>query len=151
MRVPNKKPMSARKQLHSKPKNTSSKNNQRRQKLSRAASKFLRDINGQVDKTLTRRVVSLSHELNLVLSAASPKSKKDLISGVAVDLSDLWEIGEEHKRRIAKLLNMQFPKDKKRLEDMLYDFDIRLIYHAQWHLRLLKRRLARLKHDLRQK
>lgn len=123
----------------------------RPEKLPPAAARFVREIEARIDRRMIRKVVNLSRRLNAVLSAASPRSTKDLISGVAVDLSDLWEVGQEHERRIAKLLKMRFPRDKARLEDMLYDFEIRLIYHAEWHLRHLKKRLAQLRRDLRKK
>lgn len=102
----------------------------------------------KIDQTLIRRNVRLSARLCNVLGAASPNSTVDLVSGIAVDLADFWEIGEEHRQRVKKLLNMKFPKDRKRLEEMLYELDIRLVMHAEWHAKHLKKRLAKFKHDL---
>lgn len=99
------------------------------------------------NRSLIRRNTKLSARLRKVLAAASPESSLNLISGIAVDLADFWEIGEEHRRRIKQLLNMQFPKDKKRFANMLYDFEIRLVIHAEWHAKHLKKFLAAYKKD----
>ena len=104
----------------------------------------------RVNRNLIDRNIRLSARLRKVLMAASPESSKNLISGIAVDLADFWEIGDEHRRRIKQLLSMQFPKDKKRFEDMLYDFEIRLVIHAEWHAKHLKKFLAAFKKDLTQ-
>jgi hypothetical protein len=104
----------------------------------------------KVNRSRIRRNVKLSARLRKVLAAASPSSTMNLISGIAVDLADFWEIGEEHRRRIKQLLNMQFPKDKKRFENMLYDFEIRLVIHAEWHAKHLKKFLAAYKKDFTQ-
>jgi hypothetical protein len=103
-----------------------------------------------VNRSLIRRNTRLSARLRKVLAAASPESSVNLISGIAVDLADFWEIGDEHRRRIKQLLNMQFPKDKKRFENMLYDFEIRLVIHAEWHAKHLKKFLAAYKKDFTQ-
>lgn len=102
----------------------------------------------KVDQQLIRKNVRLSQHLFRILATASPQSTANLISGIAVDLADFVEIGEEHRRRVQELSKMKFPKDKKRFEDLLYEFEIRLVVHAEWHTRHLKRRLAKLKHDL---
>jgi len=104
----------------------------------------------KIDMNLVRKNARLSARLRKVLSAASPQSKPDLISGIAVDLADFSEIGEEHNRRLKELSQMQFPRDRERLEDLIYEFDVRLVMHAEWHARHLKRRLAKLKLDLEQ-
>jgi hypothetical protein len=103
----------------------------------------------KIDRPLVRKTVRLSARLRKVFTAASPTSTADLVSGIAVDLADFWEIGVEHQRRIQELLNMKFPKDAKRLEDMLYEFDIRLVMHAEWHAKHLKRLLAKFKNNLK--
>jgi hypothetical protein len=102
----------------------------------------------QIDRKLIRKNVKLSANLGKVLAAASPRSTEYLRSGIAVDLADFWEIGEEHRRRIKELSAMRFPKDKQRFIDMLYEFEVRLVIHAEYHAKLLKRRLVRLKRDL---
>jgi hypothetical protein len=42
---------------------------------------------------------------------------------------------------------MQFPEDKKRFEDMLYDFEVRLVIHVEWHAKHLRKFLAEFKKD----
>jgi len=121
------------------------------QKLAELAksSPFLRDILGTIDKTLVRKYKKLYAQLVKVLSSASPKSTQDLISGIAVDLADFQEIAVEHQRRVKKFSQMHFPEDQEQFIDMLYEFEIRLVMHAEWHAKHLKARLAKLKRDLR--
>jgi hypothetical protein len=102
----------------------------------------------KVNRALLHKNARLSAKLRKILTAASPESKLDLVSGIAVDLADFWEIGEEHQRRVKKLLNMRFPKDKKHLEDMLYEFDVHLVIHAEWHAKHLKKLLKKFRQDL---
>jgi hypothetical protein len=111
----------------------------------------LKNALSQIDQDLIRKNKKLSSELFKVLAVASPKSAVDLISGLAVDLADFWEIGEEHRQRIRELRNMRFPRDRQRFENMLYDLQIRLVWHAEWHAKHLKRRLEQLKVDLKLK
>jgi hypothetical protein len=102
-----------------------------------------------LDRNLIRKNVKLSKNLNKALTAVSPRSTEHLRSGIAVDLADFWEIGEEHRRRVKELCGMRFPKDKERFIDMLYEFEVRLVIHAEYHAKLLKGRLTRLKRDLK--
>src|SRR5579859_2643836 len=69
----------------------------------------------KVQKSRIRRNARLSARLRKVLSAASPDSATNLVSGIAVDLADFWEIGEEHRQRVKQLLKMKFPRDRNRL------------------------------------
>jgi hypothetical protein len=63
-------------------------------------SKIVKSISRpRVNRSLIRKNIRLSARLRKVLAAASPDSSKNLISGIAVDLADFWEIGDEHRRR----------------------------------------------------
>jgi hypothetical protein len=115
----------------------------------KSPAEVLLDQLGPIDKKLIRKNVKLSGDLGKILRDASPHSTEYLLSGIAVDLADFWEIGIEHRRRLQELSGMKFPKDKDRFIDMLYEFEIRLVMHAEYHARLLKRRLTRLKRDLK--
>jgi hypothetical protein len=108
----------------------------------------LRAAAKQLDPALIAKNGKLARRLSESLKTASPNSSEDLITGIAVDLADFWEIGEEHKRVLKKLLRMRFPKDKKRFENVLCEIDIRLVLHAEWHARALKIRLKKLRQDL---
>jgi hypothetical protein len=110
--------------------------------------KELRKTIQRIDPGLIRKTQKLSGELFKVLACASPRSTTHLISGIAVDLSDFWEIGEEHRRRIKELRDMRFPRDRRRFEEMLYELQIRLVWHTEWHAKHLKGRLEQLKADL---
>ncbi len=113
------------------------------------SSPLLKHIAENVDTKLIRQNGKLTKKLSKVLAAASPKSTRYLISGIAVDLADFWEIAIEHERRVKELSRMRFPRDRKRFVEMLYEFEIRLVMHADWHARYLKRRLTKLKRDLK--
>ena len=102
----------------------------------------------KIDKTFIRKYQCLRAGVEKVLSAASPKSNPKLISEIAVDLADFWEISVEHQRRIRSLRAMKFPRDQRHFINMLYDFEIRLVMHADWHVKQLRPRLAKLKRDL---
>src|SRR5579859_1321423 len=102
----------------------------------------------KIDGMRIRKYKVTYGRLKKALSAASPNSKGDLISGIAVDLADFWEIAGEHQQRVRELAKMRFPKDQERFIDMLYEFEIRLLMHAQWHVKRLKPRLTRIKRDL---
>jgi hypothetical protein len=115
-------------------------------------STLLRSISHpKIDRNLIRKNVRLCARLRNILGAASPQSTVNLIGGIAVDLADFWGIGEEHKLRVKELLEMRFPKDRKRFEDMLYEFEIGLVMHAEWHAKHLRRRLEKMKKDLKLK
>ena len=109
----------------------------------------LRSISKEIEKKLTRQNARISATLYDVLTNACPRSTEYLRSGITHDLADFWQIGEEHRRRIKELSGMRFPKDKQRFIDMLYEFEVRLVIHAEYHAKLLKRRLTRMKRDLR--
>jgi hypothetical protein len=108
----------------------------------------VRSISKEVERKLARQSAKLSASLYAVLTNASPRSTAYLRNGITHDLTDFWQIGEEHRRRIKVLAGMRFPKDKKRFIDMLYEFEVGLVIHAEYHAKLLKRRLAKLKRDL---
>jgi hypothetical protein len=114
-------------------------------------SAFLKAITKNIDKNAIRQNLKRSNSLLKILSTASPKSSKDLLSGIAVDLADFWDIANEHQRRVAEMSKMRFPKDKRRFENMLYELEIGLVIHAEYHAKFLKRRLSRLKKDLKLK
>ncbi len=136
--------------MKSKAKNPNRKRLSRKKKdTAKSLLKELAHPSFHIDRKVIRKNVKLSTNLGKVLAAASPRSTEYLRSGIAVDLADFWEIGEEHRRRIKELSAMRFPKDKQRFIDMLYEFEIRLVIHAEYHTKLLKRRLARLKRDLK--
>jgi hypothetical protein len=131
--------------------------NQKRQRTSKARkgredselAALLKSISHpKIDGTLIRKYKHVRARLEKVLSAASPKSNPELISGIAVDLADFWEISVEHQRRIRSLSAIKFPRDQRRFVDLLYQFEIRLVMHADWHVKKLRPRLARLKRDL---
>jgi hypothetical protein len=117
--------------------------------LAKDPSPFLRNISRRIDRVAIRKNVKRSNNLLRVLAAASPKSSENLLSGIAVDLADFWDIAKEHQRRVKELSAMHFPRDKRRLENMLYEFEIGLVVHAEYHVKALKRRLAHLKRDLK--
>lgn len=117
--------------------------------LAQDVSRFLREIGKHTDRDLIRKNVKRSQRLFRVLKAASPRSSEDLLSGIAVDLADFWDIGKEHQKRVAELRGMRFPRDRRRFIDMLAELEVGLVTHAEYHVKTLKRHLARLKKDLK--
>ena len=145
MKHDKKKSLSVKAKVITKPSITMARKLAEERELSRIAKGI---SHPRVNKSLINRNIRLSARLRRALVAASPESSKNLINGIAVDLADFCEIGDEHRRRIKQLLSMQFPKDKKRFEHMLYDFEIRLVLHAEWHAKHLKKFLAAFRKDL---
>ncbi len=74
----------------------------------------------------------------------------DVVGCVAVDLADIAQIGDNHRVRLKKLLNMKFPRDLEKLEGLLIEFEVDLLVHNQWHLNSLKRRLPKVLKSVRQ-
>src|SRR5438309_11578011 len=87
-----------------KPLNMTGRKLAEQKELSRIAKSISRPT---ANRSLIRRNTRLSARLRKVLAAASPESSVNLISGIAVDLADFCEIGDEHRRRIKQLLAMQ--------------------------------------------
>ncbi len=101
------------------------------------------------DRRLIRRNVTLARKLYHVLSLASPRSSQTLISNMAVDLADIWKIGESHRRDVKKLMRMRFPRDREQLRTLLIkDIDLNLLFENQYHLTSLKKCLPKLLKDM---
>jgi hypothetical protein len=100
----------------------------------------LSNIERKVDKKLVRRVVGLTRRLEQILAEAVPDSSRYTRSGMASDLADLWHASEELRKCISELLNLRFPRDKKRFRDLVLLIDPLLIQHIEWHTRRLKKR-----------
>jgi hypothetical protein len=81
----------------------------------------------KINRPFLRKYRDVYRRLEKVLAAASPKSKADLISGIAVDLADFWEIAVEHQRRIKQLTKLRYPRDRQQFIALLYEFEIRLL------------------------
>ena len=81
------------------------------------------------------------------LQAGSPKSKARLLGNLAIDLGDLVEVGEKHAIAIKTLLTLSFPKDQEKFLHLLAQFEMNLLFEADFHLKSLKRLLPRFVRD----
>ncbi len=103
-----------------------------------------RDLKRARPDPIIRQCRLLASKLRRKLTAALPRSSPDLVSQVSVDLADFWEIGEQLRHAIRKILAMRFPRDTKRLERVLtrlYYTD--LLAHLPYHVSSLKRRVPK--------
>jgi|SRR5579859_421061 len=85
------------------------------------------------------RSVKLARKLYKVLSAAYPGLPQKVRSSLAVDLSDIEEVGRKHRHFIKRLFSLRFPRDSEKAENLFIDWiDVELLFHNQWHLKSLK-------------
>ena len=54
-----------------------------------------------------------------VLQSALPDSDEELIGGIAANLLDLWETGQELDNQLKRLREMRFPEDREHLRRTL--------------------------------
>jgi hypothetical protein len=74
------------------------------------------------------------------LKSAMPNADDKLLSRLAIDLADLDEVARAHKAAMGDLLRMKFPRDFDKFFDfMCLHVSVELAFHADWHIRSLKR------------
>jgi len=93
---------------------------------------------------LIKRNVGLASRLFKRLKRWSPNSSDRLIAGVAVDLADIWMIGEGHKKQLKEILRLRFPKDRERMLSLLARLEVNLLFENQGHLTSLRELLPKL-------
>jgi hypothetical protein len=87
-----------------------------------------------------RRNIALARQLTLFLQRACPACPEQLASSIAVDLADIWSIGERHRRSIRDLLRLRFPVNEDKLYSILASrIEVDLLGENVYHLESLKR------------
>ena len=87
-------------------------------------------------------VVKKTHAIERVLSRVMPEEEQDLVCTVGIDLADFWEIAEKHRLRVKELLELEGPKDKRKLAKMLSDLCYNDMYaHLPYHARSMRKTL----------
>lgn len=90
------------------------------------------------------RYKALLRRLFRQLRESCPSLSERTAGAVATDLADIRDIAQCHEYFIREFLKLQFPKDARRLEGLLIRWiDVELLFHCQWHLKSLRRRLPK--------
>jgi hypothetical protein len=96
----------------------------------------------RIKSASVRRDVMLAERLRLLLQRACPNCPEELASGIAVDLTDIWSIGERHKKHIRDLLKLSLPREEDRLYEILAGgVEVDLLFENDYHLRSLRKLL----------
>jgi hypothetical protein len=103
----------------------------------------------ETNKKLIRRTQRLTQQLCTVLHKASPRSRKNLIASLAVDLGDIWAIGERFRAYLKQVQRMSFPRDGDKFGKLLARLEGDLLWETQYHLTSLERDLPKLHKDMK--
>lgn len=94
-------------------------------------------------QSLVKANVQLAQVVRNKLSESSLGTPEEL-SSVAVDVADIVAIGERLRSKLRDLLKLRFPRDLEKLENLIVEFKIDLLWENQWHLNSLKQELPKL-------
>jgi hypothetical protein len=91
----------------------------------------------------TKTNVKRAHELRLLFQELAPKCPVKVASAIAVDLADLSDVASEHKKHVRQFLRLAQSARKERVGTLLAEIDVNLLFHADWHLKSLKKNLPK--------
>jgi hypothetical protein len=86
----------------------------------------------------------LGDRLYRVFRRASPKVDEGMAADIAVDLTDLWSTGVEHRRHLRKLLSLSLPRDLEKLEYLLCEIEVNWQGEGKIHTTSLARSIPRI-------
>ncbi len=94
----------------------------------------------QQERLSAQAVVARASRLSRRLQRVMPEATEDLISRMSVDLTDFWEIGEQHRKRLAAIDRLRSPRDRIKLATLLSELVYRNLYfHLPCHVRSMRR------------
>ena len=105
----------------------------------------------KADLTTTRRHVAFTNRVYRILKKVCPDSSGPLLGRLAVDLADIRQVADKHRAMLRQIQSLQSPRDKDKLQKLLAQVEVNLLWHNQYHLSSLKRCIPRLVNDLERK
>ena len=95
-----------------------------------------------------KQMLLIQTNLNSLLSLASPNSTAKAISWTCVDFAGLWEVSKNHISTMRRLLKCSYPRDRKKIEDLLTEIQVNLLSQGADHLKTLQVNLPRIRRDV---
>ncbi|MFY9559948.1 MAG: hypothetical protein WAQ52_06925 [Terriglobales bacterium] len=96
------------------------------------------------DRERIRKSAQLKVKLEKVLEAVIPSATDDEVDSLSHDLTDLWDLAQQHNEKIAEVLLLGGPEHQQKLDEILSDLLYGDVTELEYHIESLKKTLPKI-------
>jgi hypothetical protein len=96
------------------------------------------------DRDRIRKSAQIKVRLEAVLQSIIPEVAEDEVDSLSHDLADLWDIGQQHAKRIDRVVQLKGLDGRRELDEILSDLLYGDITELEYHIESLKKTLPKI-------